>query len=45
MSNSNFDNHGVDNSGTRLLQYAAFVVTAFTKKISVTKNPSINSND
>jgi len=29
MSNSNFDKHGVDNSGTHWLQYAAFVVTVF----------------
>ena len=29
MSNSNFDINGVDMSGINLLQYAAFVVTAF----------------
>ena len=29
MSNSNFDKIGVDESGTHLLQYAAFVVNAF----------------
>ena len=29
MSNSNFDQNGVDKSGTHWLQYAAFVVTAF----------------
>ena len=30
MGNSKFDNNGVDNSGTHWLQYASFVVTAFT---------------
>ena len=29
MSNFNFDKNGVDESGTHLLQYAAFVVTTF----------------
>ena len=29
MSNSNFDQNGVDKSGTHWLQYAAFVATAF----------------
>ena len=29
MSNSIFDKNGVDESGKYLLQYAAFVVTAF----------------
>ena len=30
MSNSNFGKNGVDKLGTHWLQYAAFVVTAFT---------------
>ena len=30
MSNSNFDKNGLDNSGIHWLQYAAFVVTAFS---------------
>ena len=29
MSNSNFDNNGVDSYGIHWLQYAAFVATAF----------------
>ena len=29
MSNSKFDNNGVDKSGTHWLQYAAFVVAAY----------------
>ena len=29
MSNSNFDQNGVDKSGKHWLQYAAFVATAF----------------
>ena len=29
MSNSNFDQNGVDKFGTHWLQYAAFVATAF----------------
>ena len=29
MSNSNFNENGVDNSGIHLFQYAAFVITAF----------------
>ena len=29
MSNSNFDENGVDKSGTHWLQYAAFIVFAF----------------
>ena len=30
MGNSNFDKNGLDKSETHWLQYAAFVVTAFT---------------
>ena len=29
MNHSNFDNNGVDKSGTHWLQYSAFVATAF----------------
>ena len=29
MSNSNFDENGVDKYGTLWLQYAAFILTAF----------------
>tara|TARA_Y100000991_G_C21906752_1_gene320497 strand:- start:759 stop:965 length:207 start_codon:yes stop_codon:yes gene_type:complete len=34
MSNFNFERNGVDISVTHLLQYAAFVVTAFTIYLS-----------
>jgi len=30
VRNSNFDKNGVDESGTHWLQYAAFVITAFS---------------
>ena len=30
VNNSNFDKNGVDKYGTHLLQYADFVMTAFT---------------